>query len=75
MTSQTAEAAVIDMEPELHEHAQAHEQRPSPEYLDFLRRKVEAARADIAAGRWYTSEEVEAYFAARRAGMPRKDIW
>jgi len=51
MTSQTAEAAVIDMEPELHEHAEEHEQRPSPEYLEFLRRKVEAARADIAAGR------------------------
>jgi len=72
----TRQAAVISMEHELELHEDAdHEERPSPEYLEFLRRNVEAARADIAAGRWYTREEVEAYFAARRAGMPRKDIW
>jgi len=72
----TSQAAVISMEPELHEQAEEeHAQGPSPEYLEFLRLKVEAARADIAAGRCYTNEEVEAYFAARRAGMPGKDIW
>jgi predicted transcriptional regulator len=31
-----------------------------PEYLNWLRRKVEKARADIAAGRVHTLEEVSA---------------
>jgi len=71
----TSQAAVIHMEPELHEDVEELEQRPSPEYLEFLRHKVEAARAEAAAGLGYTSEEVETYFAARRAGMPRKSTW
>jgi len=42
--------------------------RPSPEeYLEFMRRKVEAARADVAAGRGRPHAEVEADFAARHA--------
>jgi len=41
---------------------------PSPEeYLEFMRRKVEQANADIAAGRWRTHAEVEADFSARHA--------
>jgi len=38
-------------------------------YLEFVRRKVERARADIAAGRWRTHAEVEADFAARHERM------
>ncbi|MDX6752234.1 antitoxin of toxin-antitoxin stability system [Geminicoccaceae bacterium 1502E] len=34
---------------------------------DFLRRKVEAARASMRAGSFVPNEEVEAEFAARRA--------
>jgi len=44
------------------------------EYLECLRRRVEAARAEIAAGQWKTHEEVEAYFAARRAGQARTSV-
>jgi len=44
------------------------------EYLEFMRRKVEKARADIAAGRWKTHADVEAYFAARRAGQARTSV-
>jgi len=44
------------------------------EYLECLRRRVEAARAEIAAGQWKTHEEVEAYFAARRAGQLRTSV-
>lgn len=42
------------------------------EYVEFLRRKVEKARASIAAGKWFTQEEVEARAAARRAELQRR---
>lgn len=38
-------------------------------YLDFLARKVAAARADVAAGRTVTQEQVEADARARRARL------
>jgi predicted transcriptional regulator len=41
----------------------------TPDYLEFLRRKVERGLADVAAGRTHSSEEVEAYFAAKRAAL------
>ncbi len=39
--------------------------RENREYKEFMRRKVEIARADIDAGRFHADEEVEAEFAAR----------
>ena len=43
-------------------------QRDARDYDAFLRQKVEAARASMHAGQGWTNEEVEAQFAARRAG-------
>lgn len=42
-------------------------QQKARSYDEFYRRKVEEGLADIEAGRTYSSEEVEAYFAERRA--------
>lgn len=42
-------------------------QRQAREYDDFLRSKVEMARASMHAGEGLSNEEVEAEFAARRA--------
>lgn len=42
-------------------------QREAREYDEFLRRKVEAGRASMQAGRGLPNDEVEAEFAARRA--------
>jgi len=39
--------------------------RENREYSEFMRRKVEIARADIQNGRVHASEDVEAEFAAR----------
>ena len=39
------------------------------EYVEWLRGKVEKSRAQIAAGEYYTGEEVEAYFAEKRAKL------
>ncbi len=47
----------------------AEETPPTPEYIEWLTRKVEKSRASIAAGNFYTHEEVEAHFAARRAEL------
>ncbi|MEN9316135.1 MAG: hypothetical protein RIS35_2528 [Pseudomonadota bacterium] len=44
-------------------------QREAREYEAFLRGKVDRARDDIAAGRHSDADEVEARFAARRAGL------
>ncbi|MDP1527469.1 MAG: antitoxin of toxin-antitoxin stability system [Rhodocyclaceae bacterium] len=41
-------------------------QRHSREYDQYLRRKVDAGRASMRAGRGRSNEEVEATFAARR---------
>ena len=41
-------------------------QKDARAYEDFLRRKVEKARAAVAAGRFRSNDEVEAEFAARR---------
>ncbi|MCF4167489.1 antitoxin of toxin-antitoxin stability system [Zavarzinia compransoris] len=49
------------------------ERRQAHEYDDFLRGKVEAGRADIAAGRHRAQEDVEADFAALRAAALNKD--
>ena len=43
-------------------------QRDAREYDEFLRRKVEAARSSMGAGLGRSNEEIEAEFAARRAG-------
>lgn len=49
-------------------------QRQAREYDDFLRRKVEIARASVAAGRGRSNKEVEAEFAAKRAVLrPKAD--
>lgn len=42
-------------------------QRAAREYDDYFRRKVDAGRASMRAGRGRANEEVEAAFAARRA--------
>ena len=47
----------------------AAEAPPTPEYVAWLRGKVEKSRAQIAAGEYYTGEEVEAYFAEKRAKL------
>jgi predicted transcriptional regulator len=41
-------------------------------YLEFLRRKVERSRADIAAGRVFSNEEVEAEMDQLLAELERK---
>jgi len=46
-------------------------QRDAREYDEFLRRKVEAGRASMRAGKGATNETVEAEFSARRARVPR----
>ncbi|WP_425470768.1 antitoxin of toxin-antitoxin stability system [Trinickia fusca] len=46
-------------------------QREAREYNDFLRRKVEVARASVRAGRGRSNEEVEAEAAEWRAEMLR----
>ncbi len=43
-------------------------QRDARDYDAFLRQKVEAARTSMRAGRGRPDDEVEAEFAARRAG-------
>ena len=43
-----------------------------PEYLAFLQRKVDQARADIAAGRVHSHEEVEADMNALFTELERK---
>ena len=47
-------------------------QKHDHDYLEFLRRKVERGRADIAAGRVYTDEEVRAHMEARFAEWEKK---
>lgn len=48
------------------------QRRQAREYEDYLRRKVEAGRASMRAGRGRSNEEVEAEFAAmRRAAADR----
>ncbi|MFC3206512.1 CopG family ribbon-helix-helix protein [Aquamicrobium soli] len=47
--------------------------RQDREYVEFLRRKVEKARASIAAGRVYTDEEVRERMKARFEEWERKD--
>jgi predicted transcriptional regulator len=47
-------------------------QREAREYDEFLRSKVTAAREQIAAGDYASSEDVEARFAARRAQLLAK---
>lgn len=42
------------------------------DYVAFLQRKVDAARADIAAGRGYSHEEVQAEMDRLIAGLKRK---
>lgn len=44
-------------------------QREARAYDDFLSRKVEIARAQIAAGQFSPNDEVEAEFARRRADL------
>jgi hypothetical protein len=46
--------------------------REEREYDEFLRRKVELARASMRAGRGRSNEEVEAEFAAIRAKLERE---
>ncbi|MDY0242521.1 MAG: hypothetical protein RBR34_10120 [Rhodospirillaceae bacterium] len=52
----------------MHELTRDHSgQRPQArEYDDYLRRKVEAGRASMRAGRGRTNDEVEAAFVTRR---------
>ena len=46
------------------------ERRRAREYDEYLRRKVEAGRASMRAGRGRSNEELESAFAARRSQMP-----
>lgn len=47
-------------------------QREARQYDEFLRKKVEAARASVQAGTGRSNEEVESEFAARRAQALKK---
>ncbi len=47
-------------------------QREAREYDDFLRRKVQVARAQRDAGQHFSDEDVEAEFVARRAALVRE---
>lgn len=47
-------------------------QQDAREYEAFLRGKLDQARAEIASGRYAIAEDVEARFAARRAGLRAK---
>lgn len=47
-------------------------QREAREYDEFLRRKVEKARASARAGRGRSNEDVEARFAAKREETRRR---
>ena len=47
-------------------------QREARAYDAFLRKKVEAARSSVRAGRGRSNDEVEAGFATRRAELRRK---
>lgn len=47
-------------------------QREAREYDEFLRRKVEAGRASMRAGRGKSNDAVEKEFAARRARVAAK---
>lgn len=47
--------------------------REEREYDEFLRRKVEIARAQRDAGLHFSNEDIEAEFAARRAELLRED--
>lgn len=47
-------------------------QRDERDYDEFVRRKVEVARASVRAGRGRSNEEVDADFAARRAALLRR---
>ena len=48
-------------------------QREAREYDEFLRRKVEAGRASMRAGAGRPNDDLEAEFAARRAGLAPKE--
>ncbi|WIM09188.1 antitoxin of toxin-antitoxin stability system [Enhydrobacter sp.] len=48
------------------------QQRETREYDKFLRRKVEAARSSVRAGRGRSNDEVEAEFAVRRTKATRR---
>ena len=50
----------------------AAEAPPTPEYVEWLRGKVEKSRAQIAAGEYRTNEEVEAYFAEKRNELRKR---
>ncbi|MCY1187763.1 hypothetical protein D3C81_1263730 [compost metagenome] len=43
------------------------QQRQSQDYVEYLRRKVEAGQASMGAERGRSNEDIEAAFAARRA--------
>ena len=47
----------------------AAEAPPTPEYVEWLRGEVEKSRAQIAAGDYYTNEEMKAHFAKKRADL------
>lgn len=47
-------------------------QREARQYDEFLRKKVDAARASMEAGAGRSNKEVESEFAARRAQAKRK---
>ena len=48
------------------------QQREARQYDEFLRKKVEAARASVEAGAGRSNEEVESEFAERRARAVKK---
>jgi len=48
------------------------QRRQAREYDAWLRRKVEAARADRATGRDFSNEEIEAEFSDARDGLQRQ---
>jgi predicted transcriptional regulator len=50
------------------------EEHRQASYIKFMRRGVEAARAEIHAGKFYTNEEVSAEFAARKAELRAEQV-
>ena len=50
----------------------AAEAPPTPEYVEWLRGKVEKSRAQIARGEYLTNEEMKAHFAEKRNELRKR---
>lgn len=63
-------SSALKREPKLHDGFLSKSEQDA--YYEFLRKNVEEARASIRRGEGIPGEEVEAYFAAKRAALLKK---